>query len=624
MLVKIKNIFSFHFEGIKSVLYIKKYDSKLIGLFLLHSLIDAIIPFVELFMIAAFVDKLIISEYNHALKYILVYISIGFIAGSICDYLYGVITYRAKLLQVNISKEISLKSLILDYDVLEDPETLKKLSNAEYAIEHTGGYYRFLMYYNEYISKILKIIGASGVIVSFFMLPSTSRGNISQMISNPWILMAIFILATALSLYFTRMIAQKSKGHSQDLFDMKIRVERQFDYFTDRIFMNFNIGKEIRLFKLRNLISYKYKEHLKTAKVFFEEFYHEKAKNKVSKIMIVNALYLLYVYIIVLFKVEAGSLSAGELMKYVGVLSLFNVSTNRIVELNQLIKLQLGYVKVFTDFLSIESKYNGSNAVVDLDNQEHMIEFHNVSFKYDQSETYALKNVSIKVGLSKSIAIVGRNGSGKSTFVKLMTRLYQPTDGYITYNGVKINTLHEDELRKLFSVVFQDYQLFDFSISENIACMDQWYDEEIISSINRVKMSSFIEGLDKGFETSLSNFDEDGIKLSGGESQKIAIARAIYKNSPFMVLDEPTAALDPASEYEIFSSLKDIISDRVGIFISHRMTSCIFCDEIIVFEEGKIIQNGTHKTLMNDTSNAYYELYNVQKKHYERKESFLA
>lgn len=215
------------------------------------------------------------------------------------------------------------------------------------------------------------------------------------------------------------------------------------------------------------------------------------------------------------------------------------------------------------------------------------------------------------------MAVVGENGSGKTTFIKLLCRLYDPTEGKILLNGIDIKNYDYDEYLSIFSVVFQDFNLFAFSLGQNVATSVQYDAEFARECLEKAGFGERLATMPKGLETCLyKNFDEGGVEISGGEAQKIALARALYKNAPFIVLDEPTAALDPVAEYEIYSKFNELVGDKTAIYISHRLSSCRFCEDIAVFENGAIVQRGSHEELIADAHGKYYELWNAQAQYY--------
>ncbi|MEA4832692.1 MAG: ABC transporter ATP-binding protein, partial [Oscillospiraceae bacterium] len=214
-------------------------------------------------------------------------------------------------------------------------------------------------------------------------------------------------------------------------------------------------------------------------------------------------------------------------------------------------------------------------------------------------------------------AVVGMNGSGKTTFIKLLCRLYDPTEGEILLNGINIKKYDYDEYMSIFSVVFQDFKLFSFSLGQNVAARVDYDKTKVEACLKEAGFGDRLSSMPEGVETCLyKDFDEKGVKISGGEAQKIALARALYKDAPFIVLDEPTAALDPIAEYEIYSKFNEIVGDKTAIYISHRLSSCRFCDDIAVFHEGKLIQRGSHDKLVADEDGKYYELWHAQAQYY--------
>lgn len=208
-------------------------------------------------------------------------------------------------------------------------------------------------------------------------------------------------------------------------------------------------------------------------------------------------------------------------------------------------------------------------------------------------------------------------GSGKTTFIKLLCRLYDPTEGEILLNGIDIRKYNYREYMDIFSVVFQDFKLFSLKLGQNVASRVDYNKEKVMECLDKAGFSEKLLEMTEGMETYLyKDYDDNGIDVSGGEAQKIAIARALYKDAPFIILDEPTAALDPIAEAEIYGKFNEIAGDKTAIYISHRLSSCKFCDEIAVFHEGAVIQQGSHATLVADEKGKYYELWNAQAQYY--------
>ncbi|MDE7297354.1 MAG: ABC transporter ATP-binding protein/permease [Lachnospiraceae bacterium] len=276
--------------------------------------------------------------------------------------------------------------------------------------------------------------------------------------------------------------------------------------------------------------------------------------------------------------------------------------------------------------------YQGSLAVEKRSDKQFDIEFKNVSFCYAGSakgsvaengvasgsgRNYALRNINLKLKVGERLAVVGMNGSGKTTFIKLLCRLYDPTEGEILMNDFNIRKYDYRQYLDLFSVVFQDYNLLAVPLGNNVSSAAAWDTQKAEGLLEEVGFGERYRSMERRLETPLyRNFDEDGVNVSGGEAQKIALARALYKDAPFIILDEPTAALDPIAEAEIYAKFDEIVGDKTAIYISHRLSSCRFCDKIAVFDGGRIVQTGTHEELLADEKGKYFELWNAQAQYY--------
>ncbi len=335
---------------------------------------------------------------------------------------------------------------------------------------------------------------------------------------------------------------------------------------------------------------------------------------------VMYVLSLMGAYGIVAMAALNGSMPVGSLILYAGCLTnILHQTVEAAIGccyINMTARKQVGILELLE--LSDEM-YKGSLPMEKRSDHEYHIVFRNVSFKYPGSKEYALKNFSLELRVGERLAIVGRNGSGKTTMIKLLCRLYDPEEGEILVNGVDIKKFRHDEYSKLFSVVFQDYVLFALMLAENIA-VDKEYDSE---KVRRCLLDAgFGERLaemgERGIESFLyKDYTDDGIEISGGEAQKLAIARAIYKEAPFVLLDEPTAALDPIAEAEIYHKFDKIAGEKTAIYISHRLSSCRFCDKIAVFDQGELVQTGSHEELLAYEGGVYAELWHAQAKYYE-------
>ena len=238
-----------------------------------------------------------------------------------------------------------------------------------------------------------------------------------------------------------------------------------------------------------------------------------------------------------------------------------------------------------------------------------------LTFTHPGTEKPALDHVSLKFEIGSRTALVGKNGSGKTTLIKLLCRLYEPDSGRILLNGVDIRYFEYKEYVQLFSVVFQDFNLFAYPVGENIAGSRRVDEARAWDALEKAGMKERVMEMEDKLDTLLYKNTGDGVEISGGEAQKLALARALYKDAPFVILDEPTAALDPLAEAEVYEHFKELVRDRTSIYISHRMSSCKFCDEILVLDEGKITERGTHSELL-EQNGIYAGLYRTQAQYY--------
>jgi len=333
-----------------------------------------------------------------------------------------------------------------------------------------------------------------------------------------------------------------------------------------------------------------------------------------------------YANLFVCLKAWAGAFGVGSVTQYVGAISSLFLGISDLLEQFGTMQANSEFLKTAFEFLDIPNKmYQGSLTTEKRSDRQYEVEFQDVSFQYPGTEIWALRHVSMKFKVGERLAVVGMNGSGKTTFIKLLCRLYDPTEGKILLNGIDIRKYKYDDYINIFSVVFQDFKLMALTLGENVAGSKQYYREAVTLSLKNAGFADRMERIPKGLETYLyKDLEKDGVEVSGGEAQKIAIARALYKDAPFIILDEPTAALDPIAEAEIYSKFNEIVGDKTAIYISHRLSSCKFCDEIAVFHNGSVVQQGTHESLLADESGKYYELWNAQAQYYTEEETQTA
>lgn len=384
-----------------------------------------------------------------------------------------------------------------------------------------------------------------------------------------------------------------------------------------RYLMNYKSGKDIRMYNMADSL-------LTFISQYYRMIVKENAavnlKTALCDLVNICATFLLRLcaYGLLIGAALQDSISVGSVTRYVSCILLLLSAVSTIAAGYQLMLINNTYMKRYFSYFDIPNDmYKGSLTVEKRNDNECDVEFRDVSFRYPNTDTYALRHVSLKFKIGQKLAIVGENGSGKTTFIKLLCRLYDPTEGEILLNGVNIQKYDYAEYMSVFSVVFQDFNLFAFSVGQNVATDTGFDEKKVLECLQKAGFGERLADLPAGLQTCLyKDLDRDGMEISGGEAQKIALARALYKDSPFLVLDEPTAALDPVSEYEVYAGFNEIAGDKTAIYISHRLASCRFCDTIAVFDHGQIIQYGDHASLLAAEEGKYHELWHAQAQYY--------
>lgn len=329
---------------------------------------------------------------------------------------------------------------------------------------------------------------------------------------------------------------------------------------------------------------------------------------------------LIAAYLYVVGIAWLGAIGIGPVTQYIGAITLLSSGLQNVLEVFIEFRLQANILRQSFDLLdhARQSEDDGVDFTPDLD-KGHKITFRNLSFRYPNQGRWALRHVNLEIFPKERLAIAGRNGSGKTTLIKLLCRLYEPDEGEILVDGVPITHYSVDSWRRALSVVFQDAQLFSYTMGDNIAAGQILDGNKACEALEKAGLKlEATPSLKDGLDTWLyKDLNKSGVNLSGGEAQKITIARALYKDSPILIFDEPTAALDPLAEAEIYQHLNNIVGRRTAVFISHRLSSCIFADRIAIFEKGELIQQGQHEILLNEKDGMYAKLWHAQAQYYQ-------
>ena len=514
---------------------------------------------------------------------------------------------------------LSEKMLDMDYVSLDETHTAELLSTIRQNMNGGGwGLYRVVVAYEELCSSILTILGGISLTVSLFVSRVPNGAGALSALNNPLVVLAVITVMLAVT-FIAPVLNNKSGSYYAKHADSHNLGNRLFSFFGWLGYYS-ELAPDVRIYRQDRICGRH--NHNKDDTFCSNGLFARLAWGPMGLFAAagsaVSVIFTGVVYAFVCLKALAGAFGLGSVTQYVASITKVSGGMSSFVSTLGDMRNNAPFLELTFEFLDIPNNmYQGSLTVEKRNDRKYEVEFRNVSFKYPGSENYALRNVNMKFEIGKRLAVVGMNGSGKTTFIKLLCRLYDPTEGEILLNGIDIRKYNYAEYMNIFSVVFQDFKLFSLTLGENVASGSNIDREKVIDCLNKAGFGGRLAEMPNGIDTYLyTDYEKDGVNVSGGEAQKIAIARALYKDSPFIILDEPTAALDPIAEAEIYGKFDEIAGDKTTIYISHRLSSCKFCDEIAVFHEGAVIQQGTHASLVADESGKYYELWHAQAQYY--------
>ena len=483
-------------------------------------------------------------------------------------------------------------SMELDYQLTEDKEALDQIEKARTGMSwYSGGVYGISEIFFMFITNIIRAIGF--VIVIALHAP---------------LLLLLLAIYSLVNLY----VVSKQNRIEIEAFGKLSKVNRLFGYFGWEI-VDTRFGKDIRLYDAQKLMVECWEHNTDKS----NKHWRWQALSQLPYSIGVNVIAAIkgaaaYFYVALL--AIKGVYGIGTFVQLISTEAALNGTLSGLVwNITELIK-DCNYAYEYVLFMEYpEALTKGEKEIA---KKPHEIEFRHVSFSYPKTDKKILDDICIKIRPGEHLSIVGLNGAGKTTFIKLLCRLYDPTEGQILLDGVDIRDYDYRQYMQQFAPVFQDFKLFSFTIDENIAFANP--DKgKVDEYIELVGLKDKVDELEKGTQTTIFKyFDEKGIEPSGGEQQKIAIARALYKDSPVVILDEPTSALDPLAEYEVYKQFHTLVGGKTAFYISHRLSSCKFCDSIAVFSEGKIAEYGSHEELIRIPSGIYAKMFEAQAKYY--------
>lgn len=589
----------------------EKHKDVLVSL-VLQSVFAGIRPFIAVILTGVLIDAVYAGA---GVRELLQYAAIGvggtFLLSFADSFLVMHFNRKLEYMQEIQAFPLNRKSMEMDFEYLEDI----KVHEMRQRIEKFGGWSMTAMVLssaNKVLTAFTSIVMAVFVVIPMFI---GSNHPVSEGFTGSWLMSVLFFAAIMLLVwiafragsYFNKKMANARKEASN--------AETRFKYYFDNL-SGYEKQKDLRVCKQQDLYEKEIARFTSEGKATADKMAGAYVKNTLAQ-QSVSAFMGFLVYIFAGVLAWAGVISIGGVVTYAASILKFTDAVARLA-------YQMSRLKEFADFAEDyviykalpQRKHEGTIPLEKRRDGKFTVEFDHVSFKYPGSDAYVIQDLNMNFEIGEKMAIVGKNGSGKTTFIKLLCRLYDVTEGCIKVNGIDIRKYNYEEYSDLFAVVFHDFKVFSFPLGENVAAGSRVNEKRAMDALERAGLGERMQTLPDRLDTNVGReFEENGVTFSGGEKQKMAIARAIYKDAPFVIMDEPTAALDPESECEVYAGFDKMVGNKTAIYISHRLASCRFCQDILVFDRGKIVQRGRHEELENQEG-LYRELWNAQAQYY--------
>lgn len=595
------------------------YTPGLIRAKTVSAVIEGLFPFVSIWFSAQIINELMGERRQEVfLGYILVVTGIHFLFSMIKNVSDKVGDEKEADMWNQFRKIFTDKQLSMDYADLENQEIQKQKQKAEENLFMFGNGLGQLVWNSSDLARVV-----TGIIASVSLTVSLFKAKSGNKVMDSWLWIPA-ILAVMILLGYVYYLLEKKENHVFAKWtEGTVWFNRTFQFFGHELYDNTRRAKDVRIYGQEKMAEREFEKmeaHNEEDNAYLNKMSSYKGFTYLAK---GTGSALCYLFVVT--KAALGAFGTGSIVQYVGA---FTELANHVGF------LMLSYLenRIYTEHLEKlfeyldlpNNKYQGKlpvekNFFCNDGENDYEIEFRNVSFKYPGSDTYVLNHINTRLSIGKKQAFVGTNGAGKTTFVKLLCRLYDPTEGEILLNGIDIKKYDYEEYMSLFAFVFQDFKLFSFTLGQNIAANKNYDRNRVEECIKKVSFYDRYLAMEEGLDTYLyQDISEKGLEISGGEAQKIALARALYKGTPMIVLDEPTAALDPFAEARVYEDFSLMVEHKTAIYISHRLSSCRFCDEITVFDSGRIVQKGTHAELVKDKTGQYFALWNAQARYYQK------
>jgi ATP-binding cassette subfamily B protein len=576
--------------------------------------IQALVPYIAIYMSARIIDELAGGK---DVERLLLYAGIAaggtWMMSVVSEWLAGRANVLNAMFRMRVNNELNRIRFAMEFAKLEDPkcnELHDRIIGTIFMMN--GGLTALAELFTQVAGQ------AVSATVALILIQGAVRPTAVPMESTSLLfmiaLLAVIIVCIVLTVRNSIIESKKEFG----LFH-NVSINRYLQYYHYQYMEDDYAAKDIHIFDQKKLIMNEViaKGRLPWMNILVGK--HRLMQRYFGANVAISAFVGGFAYLFVGLVALQGSISLGSVIQsYASIMLLVTSVSQLSVALSQM-KSNNNYLRLFYEYADIPTeRQRGAELPTPRNGGGWELEFHDVSFRYPNGHDDAVRHVSLKLSPNSRTAIVGMNGSGKTTVIKLLCGLYEPESGTITLNGQDIKTFDYSAYMRLFSVVFQDFKLFAFPIGENVAASLDYEEEKVWQALDAAGIVDKVRGLPLGLHQHLyKDVELEGTELSGGEQQKLAIARAWYKDAPFMIFDEPTAALDPVAESDIYTKFNELVGDKTAVFVSHRLSSCRFCDCIAVFDQGQLVQLGTHEKLLEDGQGKYYELWHAQARYYQ-------
>ncbi|MCX4326084.1 MAG: ABC transporter ATP-binding protein [Lachnospiraceae bacterium] len=596
-------------KSIKNDLYFLKYVFNFSRAYVLGEAITAIInglmPLLDIIMPKLLVDGFIYRiSFRQIVFYIMVYVILQFTGSFITTFITErYINLNGHIYSMYFLFMINHKKTELGMAQLDDPEIHQKAALAEDIIYKGIGIDLIDNFFTA-VTSIVSITATAIVLVH----------------ANAFLLFVILVFAV-----FSVISNLKMENWQLGQREENIYLTRVLNYYID-IMRDKSCTKEMRLYGFASWLVDKYNKTLEVLRIRLKKLYNKSLQITTIRIILEN-LKSNGIYLYLAWLAYKGKISIGGFSQYFNAASQFSESVLEFASFFMDLNINGKYISSFKDFMDLQPENYKEYSTINKEKFDKAVKaplklsMSNIDFKYKGMDRLVLNNINYTFEQGKVYVIAGENGAGKTTMVQLLSHLYNPCSGEILLNGVNINTFNDKDYKSLFSIVFQDFKYFAFTIGENVA-LDKYNREnqdtrqEIKKALKTAGLGKRVKSLEKGIDTNLGKiFYNDGVVLSGGENQKLAFARAVFHKPDILVLDEPSSALDPVAEDKLLRSFQEIAEDKIVIYISHRLSSAVLADEVLFLKDGKLCESGTHHELIKKNGE-YARYYNTQAKYY--------